>query len=110
MKSIQMESHPLILAEFQAMREDGRAVLNPEQQETWAALCERLESRYLPRSPGPPPADLLFKNFDANQDGRLSEEEVFPVMWWRLQHVDHNRDHEITRQEYESSLGDRMKD
>lgn len=101
MESLRAETYPRQVAEFQAMRAEVAATLDPGQRERWFDLCSSVETRYLPSAPmGPPPADLLFRNFDANHDGILIEDEVPKGMWWRLKNADADGNGGVTADEY----------
>lgn len=101
MEALRAESYPRQLAEFKAMQSEIADLLSPEQRRQWATLCENIEKRYLPASPtGPPPADLIFDRFDANNDGALKDDEVPLGMWRRLRMADQNGDGKVTRDEY----------
>lgn len=87
------------------MHTEVAELLSPEQRGKWSALCDSVERRYLPIRPaGPPPADLIFYRFDANQDGALAEEEVPPGMWLRLRLADDDGDGKVTQAEFLSAL------
>lgn len=61
-----------------------------------------------PRGPGkggPPPFDTLLKAFDADGDGKLSEDEVPPRVWMRLGKADANDDGVVTKDEFDSYRG-----
>lgn len=101
MEALRAESYPRQLAEFKAMQSEIAELLSPEQRRRWATLCETVEQRYLPARPaGPPPADLIFDHFDANNDGALKDDEVPTGMWRRLRMADQNGDGTVTREEY----------
>ena len=105
MESLRAETYPKQMTEFKAMHKEVADILTPEQQGKWAALCDSVEQRYLPARPvGPPPADLLFYRFDANNDGALTEDEVPPGMWRRLRLADKDGDGKVTREEYLNAL------
>lgn len=108
MESLRAETHPKQFAEFQAMRGDVANLLEPEQREKWSALCDRVEQSYMPARPsGPPPLDLLFYRFDANNDHALDQDETPPGVWRRLKMADQNGDGKVTPQEYSAALIDR---
>lgn len=105
MESLRAETYPKQLAEFKAMHTEVAEILTPEQLSKWSALCDSVEQRYLPVRPaGPPPADLLFRRFDANNDGALTEDEVPPGMWRRLRTADKDGDGKVTLREYLDAL------
>ncbi len=105
MESLRAETYPRQMAEFEAMQAEVAEILTLEQRSNWSALCDSVEQRYLPVRPvGPPPADVLFYRFDANNDGALSEDEVPPGMWQRLSLADNDSDGQVTRLEYLNTL------
>lgn len=105
MESLRAETYPKQLAEFKAMQSEVAEVLTPEQRSKWSSLSDSVEQRYLPVQPvGPPPADLIFRRFNANNDGALTEDEVPPGMWRRLRMADKNGDGKVTLQEYLDAL------
>ncbi|MBX7104733.1 MAG: EF-hand domain-containing protein [Gemmataceae bacterium] len=104
MEAHRAESYPRQLAEFKAMHTEVADLLSPEQRGKWSPLCDSVERRYLPVRPaGPPPIDLIFYRFDTNHDGALTEDEVPPGMWRRLQMADLNGDGKVTREEYQKA-------
>lgn len=101
MESLRAESYPRQLEEFKAMQSEIAELLSPQQRLAWAKLCETVENCYLPVRPaGPPAAELIFDQFDANHDEGLEEDEVGAGMWRRLKMADHNSDGKVTREEY----------
>ena len=104
MESFRAAAYPKQMAEFSAMRAEVDAVLTSEQGPKWSALCDSIAQRYLPARPvGPPPDDLIYDRFDANNDGALSEEETPPGMWRRLRLADMDGDGGVTREEYSNA-------
>lgn len=51
---------------------------------------------------GPPSFNMLLERFDANDDGKLDEDEVPPPVWLRLSQADANNDGVVTRAEFET--------
>lgn len=107
MELLRAEIYPRQREEFTAMRDDVAPLLNEQQQAAWAALCNMVEQRYLPREPAGPPIDLIFFRFDANDDDILSEDEIPPRMWTRLSIADKDEDGDVTRDEFANSTPNR---
>lgn len=105
MEAIRAEAWPKQMDEFETMQQEIREVLDQRQLEAWRALSTKVERQYFPARPtGPPPADFLFRQFDANSDGAIVPDEVPPPMWIRLQGADANGDGRVSPEEYESAL------
>ena len=101
MEALRADAYPKQMAEFSSMRKEVDEVLTSEQRRKWSALCDTIERRFLPAQPvGPPPANMIFYQFDADNDGALAQEEVPPRMWLRLQQADQDADGYVTREEY----------
>lgn len=61
-----------------------------------------------PRGPGkggPPSFGTLLNAFDADGDGKLSQDEVPPRVWMRLGRADANGDGVVTKTEFDDYLG-----
>lgn len=101
MEALRAECYPRQLAEFKAMQSEIAELLLPEQRRQWVTLCETVERRYLPVRPiVPPPAEVIFFRFDANNDGALTDDETPAGMWRHLQVADQDADGKVTREEY----------
>lgn len=65
-------------------------------------LTSSLTMAQPPGGRGRPSYDTLLEAFDANDDGRLSEDEVPACVWRRLCQADANDDGVVTRREFEN--------
>lgn len=103
MRSLKGECYNTLLLEFYAMKKEVAEILSSRQKSEWISLCDVAEERYAPWRPGPPSGNQLFDNFDIDKDGKLSEDEVFPRMWFHLRRADLNNDGFVTREEFEDT-------
>jgi Ca2+-binding EF-hand superfamily protein len=65
------------------------------------------------RHGGPPPIDRIFERFDANKDGRLTQDELPAQVAERIMEADADGDGAVTKEELEQArqkLGDRFLD
>ena len=105
MESVRAEIYPKQLDAFKTMDAEVSRILNPDQRHKWSSILVGAEQRYLPVRPvGPPTGEKVFNRFDANKDGVLTQDEVPPGAWNRLQPGDKDGDGKITLREYQDSL------
>lgn len=51
MASIREGTYPRLAAEYEAMKEQGAAILRPDQQEVWNTLVDDVRGRFLSLQP-----------------------------------------------------------
>ncbi len=105
LESLRAESYPKQLDIFKAMDAEVALILKPGQRETWSAMLKSTEQHYLPEKPiAMPSADRVFSRFDSNKDGFLTQSEVPPGVWQKIQEADKDGDNKVSTKEYKDHL------
>ena len=99
-----------------ALRDEMKEALTPEQFETWSSRFSEVQQRVRrfrsgrSRGRGRPRGshrhlgpESMLRRFDANEDGKLVEEEVPPVLWRRLSRFDTDGDHAVGGEELKAA-------
>ncbi len=59
---------------------------------------------------GPPDVDKIFERFDANEDGKLTSDEVPERPWKRISEADANEDGAVTKEELKAHIESRKRE
>lgn len=111
MESVRAEFVPKQMAEFEVLNNEVAQILNPEQKSKWSKIVRGAEKRHMPVSPENMPApDMIFNRLDANKDGALTEKEVPPLAWQKIQIADKDKDGKVTLSEYQSTFSKKLPD
>lgn len=111
MESVRAEFVPKQMAQFEVLNNEVAQILNPEQKSKWSKIVRGAEKRHMPVSPENMPApDMIFGRLDANKDGALTEKEVPPLAWQKIQIADKDKDGKVTLSEYQSAFPKKLPD
>ena len=111
MESVRAEFVPKQMAQFEVLNNEVAQILNPEQKSKWSKIVRGAEKRHMPVSPENMPApDMIFNRLDANKDGALTEKEVPPLAWQKIQIADKDKDGKVTLSEYQSAFTKKLAD